>query len=305
MLAPKSGVVWRAGASGYVQEVLPPIKHLALIAALLLLSASCASGERTSGSAAREESGAASASPSAVEEVVDEDAQTTVRVYQLRLSAGAEKGGDRLRILVNNAAPNLRVTLTGEIDQESRSVTICSVTDETSVPPRTRCVLPVAGRPVDLPAVPGIRGAEISLAGRSTLVDLQEIALTYTARDRRVKFLLPNLDPAPKDASCAPRGCPSFELNPARNGDLQATANWSEPGSGLLDIRTSLPAPTTGAGATPPAYKVVSSSTAASSAGPGSVTISATLISTESSILALTNNGTGLLAAPTLDAAWP
>jgi hypothetical protein len=285
--------------------VLPPLKLFALLPALALLLAACASGERTSGSEAREESGAASASPSAVEEEVDEDAQATVRIYQLQLTTGTEKGGDRLRIMVNNATPDLRITLTGPIDQEGRSVTVCSVTDETSLPPSTQCVLPVSGRPVDLPAAPGIRGAEISLAGRSPLVDLDEIALSFTATDRRVKFLLPNLQPAPADATCAPRGCPSFEMNPARDGDLNATASWGEAGSALVDIRTAVPAPDTGTAATPPAYTVVSSATSASSAGPGSVSVGATLKAEDSSILALTNNGTGALLFPVLEATWP
>lgn len=265
----------------------------------------CGPGERTSGKAAREESGAASASPSPVEEVVDEDAQATIRIYQLQLTTGTEKGGDRVRIMVNNAAPDLRLTLTGPIDQEGRSVTVCSVTDETSLPPSTQCVLPVSGRPVDLPAAPGVRGAEISLAGRSPLVDLEEIALTYTAENREVKFLLPNLQPAPTDASCAPRGCPSFEMNPARNGELRATAGWGEPGSALVDIRTAVPAPDIDTAATPPAYTVVSSSTSASTTGPGSVSVTATLKSRESSILALTNNGTEALLFPVLEATWP
>jgi len=267
--------------------------------------AGCGPGTRTSGKAAREESGAASASPSPVEEAVDEEAQSTIRIYQLQLTTGTEKGGDRVRIMLNNAAPDLRITLTGSIDQEGRSVTVCSVTDETSLPPSTRCVLPVSGRPVDLPAVPGIRGAEISLAGRSVLVDLEEIALTYTAGDRQVKFLLPNLQPAPKDASCASRGCPSFEMNPARNGELIATAGWGEPGSALIDIRTAVPAPDIDTPATPPAYTVVSSSTSASSTGPGSVSVAATLKSRDPSILALTNNGTVALLSPVLEATWP
>lgn len=262
-------------------------------------------GERTSGQAAREERGAASASPSAVVDSVDEDAQTTVRIHQLRLTAGAEKGGDRVRILVNNATPDLRVTLTGAIDQEERSVTVCSVTDRTALAPSDRCVLPVSDRAVDLPGAPGVRGIEISLAGRSKLVDLQQVALTYTAQDRRVTFLLPNVEPAPKDASCAPVGCPAFELNPARNGKLEATASWMEPGSALMDIRTAVAGPTNGTVATPLAYKVAASSASSSSDGPGTVTVGATIRSGDSSILALSNNGTGLLGTPVLEAAWP
>lgn len=271
----------------------------------MLALAACGEGPRTSGKAAREESGAASASPSAVVESVDENAQTTVRIHRLRLSAGAEKGGDRIRILVNNATPDLRVTLTGAIDQEDNSVTVCSIIDRTGLAPSDRCVLPVSDRAVDLPGVPGIKGIEISLAGRSTLVDLQQVALTYTAVDHRVTFLLPNIDPAPKDASCAPLGCPSFELNPARDGNLEATASWTDPGSALVDIRTALAAPTNGTVVTPPAYIVAASSTAASSDGPGTVTVAATIRSGDSSILALTNNGTRLLGTPVLEATWP
>lgn len=285
--------------------MLPPPKLLSLLLALLFLISGCGTGEPTSGKAAREESGAASASPPPVEDEVDEDTQATIRIYQLQLTTGTEKGGDRVRIMVNNTAPELRITLTGPIDQEGRSVTVCSVTDETSLPPSTQCVLPVSGRPVDLPAAPGVRGAEISLAGRSPLVDLGEIALTYIAEDREVKVLLPNLQPAPQDASCAPRGCPSFEMNPARNGELRATASWGEPGSALVDIRTAVPAPDTGTAATPPVYTVISSSTSASSTGPGSVSVAATINSRESSILALTNNGTGALLFPVLEATWP
>lgn len=285
--------------------MLPPFKLLALLLALALFLAACGSGERTSGREAREESGAASASPSAVEEVVDEDAQATIRIYQLQLTTGTEKGGDRVRIMVNNTTPDLRITLTGPIDQEGRSVTVCSVTDETSLPPSTQCVLPVSGRPVDLPGAPGVKGAEISLAGRSPLVDLEEIALSYTASDGRVKFLLPNLQPAPKDATCAPRGCPSFEMNPARNGELNANLNWGEAGSAVVDIRTAIPAPDTGTAATPPAYTAVASSTSASSTGPGSVSVAATLKSRDSSLLALTNNGTTALLFPVLEATWP
>jgi hypothetical protein len=282
------------------------LKKLAPLAGLLLLIlAACGEGERTTGKAARQEAGAASASPSAVVESVDENAQTTVRIHQLRLTAGAEKGGDRVRILVNNATPDLRVTLTGAIDQEEHAVTICSIIDRTGLAPNDRCVLPVSDRPVDLPGAPGIRGIEISLAGRSTLVDLQQVALTYTAADRRVTFLLPNVEPAPKDASCAPLGCPSFELNPARNGKLEATASWTEPGSALLDIRTAVAPPTNGTVATPPAYKVAASSTSSSSAGPGSVTVGTTIRSGDSTILALTNNGNGVLGTPVLEAAWP
>jgi hypothetical protein len=282
------------------------LKNLAAVAAFLLLNlVACGDGPRTSGKAAREESGAASASPSAVVESVDENAQTTVRIHQLRLTAGAEKGGDRVRILVNNATPDLRVTLTGAIDQEDSSVTVCSVIDRTGLAPSDRCVLPVSDRPVDLPGAPGIKGIEISLAGRSTLVDLQQVALTYTAVDHRVTFLLPNVDPAPEDASCSPLGCPSFELNPARDGKLEATASWTEPGTALLDIRTALAVPTDGTVATPPAYKVAASSTSSSSDGPGTVTVGATIRSGDTSILALTNNGNALLGTPVLEAAWP
>jgi hypothetical protein len=282
------------------------LKKLAPLAGLLLLiPAACGGAERTTGKAARQEAGAASASPSAVVESVDENAQTTVRIHQLRLTAGAEKGGDRVRILVNNATPDLRVTLTGAIDQEGQSVTVCSVIDRTALAPSDRCVLPVSDRPVDLPGAPGIKGIEISLAGRSTLVDLQQVALTYTAVDRRVTFLLPNVEPAPKDASCAPLGCPSFELNPARNGKLEATASWTEPGSALLDIRTAAAPPTSAPVATPLAYKVSASSASASIDGPGSVIVAATIRSGDSTILALSNNGTGLLGTPVLEASWP
>ena len=284
---------------------MPHRKLLALLGALVLLLAACGPEQRTSGRAARQESGAASASPSPVAESVDEDAQTTVRIYQLRLKSGSEKGGDSVRILVNNATPDLRITLAGAIDQEANAVTVCSVPDPTSVPPSTQCVLPVADRPVDLPPGPGVRGVDISLAGRASVVDLQEIALTYTASDRRVQVFLPNLDPAPEDASCAPRGCPSFEMDPSRNGKVEAKASWNEPGSGLLDIRTAVPAPTTGTAATPPAYRVVTSSTSSSTTGPGSVSIAGTIRSGDTSILALTNNGTGPLAVPVLEATWP
>ncbi len=244
-------------------------------------------------------------SPTAVAESVNEDAQTTVRIHRLRLKVGAEKGGNSVRILVNPSTPNIRITLTGEIDQELKSVTVCSVTDPASVPPSRLCVLPVAGSPIDLPVAPGIRGAEISLAGRSTLVDLQEVALSYTAADRAVLFQLPNLDPAPQDAACAPRGCPSFEMNPTRSGKLEATARWEQPGSALLDVRAALPSPTDAAIPTPPAYRVVTSSGSSSDSGPGSVTVAADIRSGDSSVLALTNSGTGPLPTPLLSAAWP
>jgi hypothetical protein len=272
---------------------------------VILTLAACSSGGPSSEKAARQESGAASASPSAVVESVDENAQATVRIHQLRLTAGAEKGGDRVRILVNNSTPDLRVTLSGAIDQEEHSVTVCSIIDRTGLAPSDRCVLPVADRAVDLPGAPGIKGIEISLAGRSTLVDLKEVALTYTAVDHHVTFLLPNIEPAPRDASCAPLGCPSFELNPARNGKLEATASWAESGSALLDIRTALAPPTNGTVATPPAYRVAASSSSASNAGPGSVTVGTTIRSGNSSVLALSNNGDGLLMTPVLEATWP
>lgn len=236
---------------------------------------------------------------------MDEDAQTTVRIHQLRLQVGEEKGSNSVRILVNPSTPNLRITLTGDIDQELKSVTVCSVADPTSIPPSTQCILPVAGRPIDLPAGPGIRGAEISLAGRSTLVDLQEVALSYTAADRMVQLRLPNLDPAPQDAACAPLGCPSFEMNPARNGKLEATARWDQPGSALLDVRAAVPAPAAATAPTPPAYRVVTSSSSSSDSGPGSVTVAATVRSGDSSVLALTNNGSVPLPSPVLQATWP
>ncbi|CAN5857934.1 hypothetical protein BH23ACT12_BH23ACT12_15090 [soil metagenome] len=285
--------------------MFPGRRFLALAALVALLLSACGDDERTGGAAARLEKGAASASPSAVAESLDEDAQTTVRIHQLRLRVGAEEGGNSVRILVNPSTPNLRITLTGDIDQDSKSVTVCSVADPISIPPSTQCVLPVAGRPVDLPARPGIRGAEISLAGRSTLVDLQEVALSYTAADRTVQFRLPNLDPAPQDAACAPLGCPSFEIYPARAGKLEATARWDQPGSALLDVRAAVFAPTGVAVPTPRAYRVVTSSSSSSDSGPGLVTIAATIRSRDSSILALTNNGSGPLQAPVLQAAWP
>ena len=94
-------------------------------------------------------------------------------------------------------------------------------------------------------------------------------------------------------------------MDPSRNGSIEAKASWNEPGSGLLDIRTAVPAPTTGTTATPQAYRVVTSSTSSSSTGPGSVSIAGTIRSGDTSILALTNNGTGPLAVPVVEATWP
>ncbi len=279
---------------------------IALACTLALVLTACGVGQRTSGRAARQESGAASAAtPTPANASAADDAQATVRIHRLRLKTGAEKGGDRVRVMVGNASPQLRVTIAGNIDQDERAVTVCAVTDETSVPPSTRCVLPVADRPVDLPSGAGVKGAEVSLAGRSTLVDLQEIALTFTEQDRQVRLLLPNLDPPGDDPRCLAQGCPSFEMTPTRGGKLTGKASWEQPGGGLLDIRTAVPVPTAGISPTPPAYRVVSSSTSSSNTGPGSVSISATIESGQQSLLTLTNNGTGPLITPVLDATWP
>ncbi|HEX2150256.1 MAG TPA: hypothetical protein VHI31_08820, partial [Actinomycetota bacterium] len=62
---------------------MPHRKRLALVGALVLSLAACGPDQRTSGKAARQEAGAASASPSAAVGSGDEDAQTTVRIYQL------------------------------------------------------------------------------------------------------------------------------------------------------------------------------------------------------------------------------
>ena len=284
-----------------------PKPLVALIAGLALLIAGCGVGQRTGGKAARQESGAvaaATATPGAAE-ISPEESQATVRIHRLRLAAGGEKGGDRLRVMVASSTPQLRVTLSGNIDQEEHAVTVCSVTDETSVPPSTRCVLPVADRPVDLPAAPDVKGAEIALAGRATLVDLQEIAITYTPTDRHVRILLPNLEPMGDDPACLARGCPAFQVTPPRAGQLSAQVSWAQPGGGLLDIRTALRPPTNAASPTPPVYRVLSSSTSSSNAGPGSVSISATLVEEMDSLLAFTNNGRVPLITPVLDATWP
>lgn len=279
----------------------PLRKSAVLLTALALLLGACGI-TRNSG---RAESGAASRfTPTPAGATGAGDAPATVRIHGLRLKLGEETGGDRARVMINNSAPNLRITLTGNLDQEQQAVTVCSVSGETELPPSTQCILPVAGRPVDLPAGSNIKGVEISLAGRSTAVDLEEVAITFTAIDRRVRMLLPDLEPRGDDPVCLPKGCPSFEMTPQREGILSAQASWREPGSGLLDIRTAIPPPT-GISPTPPAFTVTSSSTSASSAGPGSVSTSAPLRSEGRSILALTNNGDTPLDSPVVEATWP
>ncbi|HEX2053158.1 MAG TPA: hypothetical protein VHJ78_05440 [Actinomycetota bacterium] len=285
---------------------MAPTRALAC-ALIILLVAACAEGTSSEPQEARQEVGALATSTPTIGRTgaPADDEPNTLHIYRLRLHVGREEGGERIRIMVNNADPQLRVTLKGNLDQDQRSVTVCAVTDETSVPPSTQCVLPVADRPVDLPAGAGVKGAEIALAGRSTLVDLEEIALTYEATDRRVRVLLPNIDPPAEDLVCLPKGCPAFQMAPARAGRLSAQASWSEPGGALLDIRTEVPAPTVAISPTPPAYRVLSSSTSSSNAGPGSVAIAATLRAEQESLLALTNNGTVPLITPVLEATWP
>lgn len=208
-------------------------------------------------------------------------------------------------MLVNPSDGPLRVTLEGAIDQDQQSVTVCAVTDETSVPPSTQCVLPVADRPVDLPAVAGAKGVEVTLAGRATDITLDRISLSYLPVDRQVKLLLPTLDRPAADAACLPRGCPAFEMTPAQGGPLSAEASWAEPGGGILDVRTALPAPTAPVSPTPPAFRVLSSSTSSSNAGPGSVSVTATIREEQQSLLALSSSGPGPLITPVIEATWP
>jgi hypothetical protein len=283
----------------------PLARITALLCLILLTAGACGERERTSGSAARQESGAVKgSSPAPSGAATADDTQTTLRIYRLRLRTGSEEGGDRLRAIVGNASPALRVTVTGAIDQEENAVTLCSVTDESAVPPSTQCVLPVADRPVDLPTGSDTRGVEISLSGRTDAVDIEEVAITYAATDRKVRVLLPNLDPT-SDPWCEPQGCPSFEVTPRRDGEVSAQAAWPEPGAGLLEIKTEVPGLTTGASPSPMAYRPLASSTSSSDTGPGSVSTSATITSGRQSVVAFTNKGTGFLKTPTLEATWP
>lgn len=282
-----------------------PLRLVGLTGLLALVLGACGANGGTSARQARQEAGAVATATPAPVGAVERDNQTTVRIHGLRLSLGDGPGADRVRVLLNNTAPNIRVTLSGNLDQELRSVTVCSVSGESDLPPSTQCVLPVSGRPVDLPAESTIKGVEISLAGRSTAVDVEEVAITFDAADRRVRFLLPDLDPATPDPACVPKGCPSFELTPARDGTISAAASWDGPGSGLIDVRTSVPPPTGTASPPPPAFRVVSSSTSASTAGPGEVAVSATVQSARRSILAFTNNGETPLRSPAVEVTWP
>jgi hypothetical protein len=283
-----------------------PLARIAALFCLILLTAgACGVRERTSGSAARQESGAVKgSSPAPSGAATADDTQTTLRIYKLRLRAGSEEGGDRLRVIVGNASPALRVTVTGAVDQEENAVTLCSVADESAVPPSTQCVLPVADRTVDLPTGSDTRGVEISLSGRTDAVDIEEVAITYAAADRKVRVLLPNLDPT-SDPWCERRGCPSFEVTPARDGEVSAQATWPEPGAGLLEIKTEVPGPTTGASPAPAPYRPLAASSSSSDSGPGSISTSATITSGRPSVVAFTNKGTGFLKTPILEATWP
>jgi len=279
-------------------------RKLVALATVALLVTGCGAGPTSR--AGRQESGAAArSSPTVAPGTGDADDQVTVRVHRLRLRSGGETGGDRIRVMVGNSTPHLRVTISGPIDQGENAVTVCAVTDETSVPPGTNCVLPVAERPVDLPADPNLRGAEISIAGRPAVLDLREIAITYTAQNRQVRLLLPNLDPLTDDPGCLGLGCPAFELTPPRNGNLVGEASWDDPGGGALDIRTTAAMPSPGVSPAPPAYRVVSSSASASNSGPGSVSISSTVREDHQSLMVLTNTGEGPLLTPVLEATWP
>ena len=283
----------------------PSGRILGLLCLLTLAAGACGGDDTTSGAEVRQESGAAkgaTAVPTA--EATAGDTQATLRIYRLRLRTGPEEGGDRLRVILGNASPALRVTVTGAIDQEDNAVTVCSVADESAVPPSTQCVIPVADRPVDVPTGSDTRGVEISLSGRTTAVDLEEVAITYAAVDRKVRALLPNLDPA-TDPWCEPQGCPSFELTPRRDGEVSALATWPEPGAGLLEIKTEVPEPTTGASPSAGTYRALASSSSSSDSGPGSVSTSATITSGRPSVVAFSNKGTGFLQTPVLEAIWP
>lgn len=272
--------------------------HLRLLSLVLLVVLSGCSGERAG------ESGAAPASPSMPAEP-EEEVQSTLRIHNLRLSAGPEAGSDRLRVLFDESTSALRVTVTGGIDQDNQSVSVCSVADETEIPPSTQCVMPADGRTVDLPAGSQIRGAEIVLAGRTTLVDITELALTFTADSRQVKVLMPNIAPSAGNTACSPDGCPALEMTLPREGVLSAEASWAEPGAGLLEILTAPLQPVTGATPETTAYTVVSSSGSSSDSGPGSVGISANIGEEESARLTLSNPGSTVLPAPVLVASWP
>jgi hypothetical protein len=284
----------------------PSRRILALLCLLTLAMGACGGESNgTTRSEARQESGSAKgATPVPSAPATAGDDQTTLRIYRMRLRTGPEEGGDRLRVILGNASSALRVTVTGAIDQEDNAVTVCSVPDESAVPPSTQCVIPVADRPVDVPSGSDTRGVEISLSGRTTAVDLEEVAITYAAVDRKVRILLPNLDPT-SDPWCEPRGCPSFEVTPRGDGEVSAQASWPEPGAGLLEIRTEVPEPATGASPSPGTYRALASSTSSSDSGPGSISTSATITSGRPSVVTLSNQGTGFLKTPTLEATWP
>ena len=109
-------------------------KVLALVTVGLLL-AGCGAGP-TSGDDRQESGAAARSSPTIpADSGPAGDDQVTVRVHRLRLRSGGETGGDRIRVMVGNSTPQLRVTISGPIDQGENAVTVCAVTDETSVPP--------------------------------------------------------------------------------------------------------------------------------------------------------------------------
>jgi hypothetical protein len=199
------------------------------VGALLLLAA-CSSGEQTPSTnpttSASVASGPSSSAGPPTSAPPTTPAAVTLSITDLRL-INSEESDNALRILVESAAPELTVTVTG-VPSPNRVILVCPANElARRTAPATGCVTPASGEAVKVPHGEANKGVEIvqvgvsgaGAAGNSTAIG--EVTISYPATSRQVQFRLPPLPPG--DAGRPP----SFRMTPAGAGAYQATAAFT------------------------------------------------------------------------------
>lgn len=267
-----------------------------LVAALLVAmgAAACSSGTQspstnpTSGLASTPAASASSAAAPATSAPPTAAGSVTLSITDLRL-INSEESDNALRVLVESAAPELTVTMTG-VPSPNRVILVCPANDlGRRTAAASGCVTPASGEAVKVPHGTDSKGVEIVQAGVSSAgaagnsTAIGEIAISYPATSRQVQIRLPPLQQGESG------GRPTFRMTPVGPGTYQATAAFTAALGGPGEAELTL---VTGSATT----------NMARGAGP---TLSGTLSPPAEASFRLRNSGSVALTALTLTAQFP
>jgi hypothetical protein len=213
--------------------------------------------------------------------------------YNVMLGFGREPGSKRIQMFPQG--DDTVVTLRGS----DGAVLVCPIESGEATPPRTTCSAPGNERPVPIAST----GVEVRAeSGQRTV---EEVAVAYKARTRRVRVNSPTVIPKPGQSACKDNGCnPFYEFTPRRAGMLHVTATWDGGGSGKLLIATG-PVASRGFSKTGRPYAVPSQQQASSDGGRAVLRVEVSVDERTEAAVVLENEGARPLREPVLEIAWP